>query len=99
MQGLAVNWTPEREQKVNDFIAKYQRLGEKPMSKTQAVVLMCQTVFKSQMTNKDLLVIKHRLLEHVKDQENLIEYLNQQNQFNQQQIDRILTESVILDDD
>lgn len=99
MQGLAVNWTPEREQKVNDFIVKYQKSGEKPMSKTQAVILMCQAVFKSQMTNKDLLVIKHRLLEHVKDQENLIEYLNQQNQFNQQQIDRILTESVILDDD
>lgn len=98
LQGLAVDLTPEREAKVKAFQEKYQLNDGRLMSKTQAVTMMCQAVFQNQNTNPDIGVTKLALKTLVKDQEHLIDYLEKQNQSNAQQIERIINESVIVDE-
>ena len=98
LQGLAVDLTPEREAKVKAFQEKYQLDNGRPMSKAQAVTMMCQTVFRNQNINPDVGVTKLALQTLVKDQEHLIDYLEKQNMSNAQQIERIINESVIIDE-
>lgn len=98
LQGLAVDLTPEREAKVKAFQEKYQLDNGRPMSKTQAVTMMCQAVFKNQNINPNVGVTKLALKTLVKDQEHLIDYLEKQNMSNAQQIERIINESVIVDE-
>ena len=98
LQGLAVDLTPEREAKVKAFQEKYQLDNGRPMSKAQAVTMMCQTVFRNQNINPDVGVTKLALQTLVKDQEHLIDYLEKQNMSNAQQIERIINESVIVDE-
>lgn len=98
LQGLAVDLTPEREAKVKAFQEKYQLDNGRLMSKTQAVTMMCQAVFKNQNINPDVSVTKLVLKTLVKDQEHLIDYLEKQNMSNAQQIERIINESVIVDE-
>ena len=95
LQGLAVDLTPEREAKVKAFQEKYQLDDGRLMSKTQAVTLMCQTVFQNLDKNANVSVTELRLQTLIKDQEHLIDYLEKQNMSNAQQIERIINESVI----